>query len=83
MRAFEFTDIVENSEIESVQTHLKNMGFIEFKRKGNTIYGIVEIPPKQKNKDFYICTKDRTSNLSKDNLFVWSNISKNQFLLKD
>ena len=66
MRAFEFTKLVENPEIESVQSYLKKMGFIDFKRKGNTIYGIVEIPPKQKNKEFRIQKmKDISVELSK------------------
>jgi hypothetical protein len=66
MRAFEFTKLVETPEIESVQSYLKKMGFIDFKRKGNTIYGIVEIPPKQKNKEFRIQKmKDISVELSK------------------
>lgn len=67
MRAFEFTELVENSEIKSVQSYLKNMGFIDLKRKGNTIYVVVEIPPKQKNKEFRIQKmNDISDNLSND-----------------
>jgi len=54
MRSFEFINLVENPEIESIQSHLTKMGFSDFKRKGNTIYGIVEIPPRQKNKEFRV-----------------------------
>lgn len=53
MRAFEFA-LLENPEINTVQSQLQNMGFLDFKRKGTTLYGIVEIPPKAKNKEFRI-----------------------------
>jgi hypothetical protein len=54
MRAFEFTQLVEDSEIDTVQSQLTSMGFSDFKRKGNTLFGMVEIPPKAKNKEFRI-----------------------------
>lgn len=54
MRAFEFTQLVEDSEIETVKSQLASMGFSDVKRKGNTLIGMVEIPTKAKNKEFRV-----------------------------
>jgi hypothetical protein len=75
MRAFEFTQLVEDSEIEIVQSQLTGMGFSDFKRKGNTLFGMVEIPPKAKNKEFRIQKmNDVAAKLSKT---LKPNIKKN------
>lgn len=66
MRAFEFIQLAEESDVETVQAHLKPMGFAGFKRKGNTLYALIEIPPKTKKQEFRIQKmKDVAAKLSK------------------